>query len=75
MSSTQCILELGNERNIQTCTLRNGERGVDIREWKSTENRQFPTKKGISLNLKLFKTLTLSIDSIDTALAMKEDLN
>lgn len=75
MSTTQCSLELGNERYIQACTLDNGERRVDIREWKSSENRQFPTKKGISLNLQLFKTLTLSIDLIDTALAKKEDLN
>lgn len=75
MSSTQCSLELGNERYIQACTLKNGERRVDIREWKSTENCQFPTKKGISLPLQLFKTLTLSTDLIDTALAKKEELN
>ena len=71
MSTTQCRLELGNERYIQAYTLDNGERRVDIREWKSSENRQFPTKKGISLNLQLFKTVTLSIDLIDKALTKK----
>lgn len=50
MSTTQCSLELGNERYIQACTLDNGERRVDIREWKSSENRQFPT-----INISLYK--------------------
>lgn len=57
MSTTQCSLELGNERYIQACTLDNGERRVDMREWKSSENRQFPTKKGICLNPDFLKRI------------------
>ena len=37
MYSTQCSLELGNERYIEVCALNNGEPKIELREFKQTE--------------------------------------
>ena len=75
MYSTQCSLELGNQRYIEVCALNNGEPRIDLREFKQTEKSKFPTKKGISLNLELFKSLALATDMVDTAMNKNEDLH
>ena len=68
MYSTQCSLELGIQRYIEVCALNNGEPRIDLREFKQTEKYKFPTKKGISLSLELFKSLALATDMVDTAM-------
>ena len=73
MYSTQCSLELGNQRYIEVCTLNNGEPRIDLREFKQTEKCKFPTTKCINLSLELFKSLTLATDMVDTALNKNED--
>ena len=46
-----------------------------MREFKQTEKSKFKTKKGISLNLELFKSLALATDMVDTAMNKNEDLH
>ena len=75
MYSNQCSLELGNQRYIEVCTLNNGERRIDLREFKQTEKCKFPTTIGINLSLEFFKSLTLATDMVDTALNKNEDLH
>ena len=75
MYSTQCSLELGNQRYIEVCSLNNGEHRIDLREFKQTEKYKFPTKRGISLSLELFKSLALATDMVDTAMNKNEVLN
>ena len=75
MYSSQCSLELGNQKYIEVCALNNGEPRIDLREFKQTEKSKFPIKKGISLNLEIFKSLELATDMVDTAMNKNEDLH
>ena len=75
MYSTQCSLELGTQRYIDICASNNDEPRIDLREFKQTEKSKFPTKKGISLNLDLFKILSLATDMVDTAMNKNKDLH
>lgn len=72
MFSSCCKLALENDRFIEVYTTKNNEKRVDLREWKTDP---YATKKGISLRLDLFKTFTLALDMIDTALNNNEDLH
>lgn len=72
MFSSCCKLALENDRFIEVYTTKNNEKRVDLREWKTD---RYATKKGISLRLDLFKTFTLALDMIDTALNNNEDLH
>lgn len=72
MFSSRCKLELGNNRFAEVYTAKEKEYRIDLREWK---NDCYATKKGISLNLNLFKTFVLALDMIDTALSKKQELN
>ena len=46
-----------------------------MREFKQTEKSKFTTKKGISLNLELFKSLEPATDMVNTAMNKNEDLH
>ena len=69
-----CKLDLNNLRYTEVYELENGQNRVDLREWGREGDTEFPTKKGISLKLDIFKSLELSLDMIDSALQNKEDL-
>ena len=67
--SPRCKLSIGNERFIQVIEW-HGELRVDLREWQ----HNYPTKKGISLNLVQYKNLLAGLDiSINPALTENKD--
>lgn len=72
MFTSCCKLALGNDRFVEVFSTKDNEKRVDLSEWK---NDWYATKKGISLNQNLFKTFSLALDMIDTALSKKEELN
>lgn len=72
MFTSCCKLALGNDRFVEVFSTKDNEKRVDLGEWK---NDWYATKKGISLNQNLFKTFSLALDMIDTALSKKEELN
>ena len=47
------------------------EERIDIREWLSLDNKQVPTKKGLSLPLQRWKSLCLFFEDIECALNNK----
>ena len=45
-----------NLRYTEVYELENGQKRVDLREWGREGDTEFPTKKGISLKLDIFKS-------------------
>jgi len=68
----RCNIELGNSRYVKASEC-NDEIRIDIREWKTENNKRIPTKKGISLPLHRWKMLVDSFEFLDQALAEKRD--
>lgn len=71
MFTSCCKLALGNNSFAEVYTMKKIEHRIDLREWK---NDKYASKKGISLNVELFKTFVLSLDMIDEVLNKKEEL-
>jgi hypothetical protein len=75
MFTSLCKLELGNDRFVEVYSTKDNEHRIDLREWVRGQNTFYPTKKGVSFNLEIFKTLALSWDLIDTTLEKGDELN